>query len=304
MKFLLLSDIHATSKQPIARKDNIMETFFEKFTFILEYAKKNHCIILQAGDFFDKERDWYLLFNLMKLLNKYKVPIYSVFGQHDSYLYSNISKTPTTLSVLNRTGLIKMLRGIPVKVGSNIKIYGSSWSKPIPKPDDLNPLNILVIHASVYTSPLFPGHKFTNVKRFAKQNSGYKLILVGDIHRQFVYMNQTSHIINTGPMLRLDAIEYNTHHRPTAFVYDTRYNTINKISIPHRKSEDVLDYTHLTKEDQTVAARTEWIKLIKEHQIFSPNIKENIRSAIRKNPISKRAKEILTEVMEGGTRTT
>lgn len=304
MKFLLLSDIHATSKQPIARKDNVMATFFEKFTFILEYAKKNNCIILQAGDFFDKERDWYLLFNLMKLLNKYKVPIYSVFGQHDSYLYSNVSKTPTTLSVLNRTGLIKMLRGIPVKVGSKIKIYGSSWNNPIPKPDDLNPLNILVIHASIYTSPLFPGHKVTRVKRFAKQNSGYKLILVGDIHRQFVYMNQTSHIINTGPMLRLDAIEYNTHHRPTAFVYDTRYNTINKISIPHRKSEDVLDYTHLTKEDQTVAARTEWIKLIKEHQIFSPNIKENIRSAIRKNPISKRAKEILTEVMEGGTRTT
>lgn len=300
MRFLLLSDIHATSSKPIARKDNVMATFFEKFTYILEYAKKHKCIILQAGDFFDKERDWYLLFNLMKLLNKYKIPIYSVFGQHDSYLYSNISKTPTTLSVLNRVGLIKMLRAIPVKVGRGIKLYGSSWQKPVPVPDELNPLNILVIHSSIYTKPLFPKHQFTRVKRFAKQNSGYKLVLVGDIHRQFMYINQTMHIVNTGPMLRLDAIEYNSTHRPSAFVYDSRHDTINKISIPHKPSEEVLDYTHLTREDPTIAARTEWIKLIKEHQVVSPNIKANIRSTIRENPISKRAKEILMEVMESG----
>ena len=301
MKFLLLSDIHATSKNPIARKDNVMTTFFKKFTFILEYAKKHGCIILQAGDCFDKERDWYLLFNLMKLLNRYKVPIYSIFGQHDSYLYSNINKTPTTLSVLNRTGLIKMLRRTPVKVGRGIKIYGSSWHKPIPVPDKHNPLNILVIHASVYTHPLFPEHKFTQVERFAKQNSGYKLILVGDIHRQFIYMNQTTHVVNTGPMLRLDAIEYNNTHKPSAFVYDSRYDTINKISIPHKKCDDVLDYSHLSKEDYTVSARAEWIQSVKEHQVISPNIKANIRRAIRKHPISRRAKEILTEVMENGS---
>lgn len=298
MRFLLLSDIHATSKQPIARKDDIMATFFEKFTFILEYAKKHNCVILQAGDFFDKERDWYLLFNLMKLLNKYKVPIYSIFGQHDSYLYSNINKTPTTLSILNRVGLVKMLRGVPVRIGSKIKIYGSSWQNPIPKPDAANPLNILVIHDTIYTKPLFPRHKFTRVKRFAKQNNGYKLILVGDIHRRFVYINQKTHVINTGPMLRLDAIEYNRHHRPAAFIYDSRHDTVNKISIPHKKSEDVLDYTHLTEKDPTTAARTEWIRLIREHQVISPNIKTNIRSAIRKNPISRRAKQILLEVIE------
>lgn len=302
MKFLLLSDIHATSKQPVARKDNVMATFFEKFTSVLEYAKKHNCIILQAGDFFDKERDWYLLFNLMKLLNKYKVPIYSVFGQHDSYLYSNISKTPTTLSILNRVGLVKMLRKIPVRIGRGINLYGSSWNKSIPIPDDSNPLNILVIHASIYTQPLFPGHRFTRVKRFAKQNSGYKLILVGDIHRQFVYMNETTHVVNTGPMLRLDAIEYNSHHKPAAFVYDSKQDTMNKISIPHKRYEDVLDYTHLTKEDPTITARTEWIRLIKEHQIVSPKIKTNIRKAIKEHPISHRAKEILMEVMESGPR--
>ena len=194
-----------------------------------------------------------------------------------------------------------MLRRVPVKVRSGIKIYGSSWHKPIPVPDEHNPLNILVIHASVYTHPLFPDHKFTDVKRFAKRNSGYKLILVGDIHRQFVYTNQITHVINTGPMLRLDAIEYNSTHRPSAFVYDSRYDVVNKISIPHKKYDDVLDYSHLSKEDYTVSARAEWIQSIKEHQIISPNIKANIRRAIIKNPISRRAKEILIGVMENGS---
>lgn len=299
MQYILLSDIHATSKRPIARKDDVMETFFKKFTFILEYAKKHNAIILQAGDFFDKERDWYLLFHMMKLLNKYRVPIYSVFGQHDSYLYSNIHKTPTTLSILNRTGLVKMLRATPVNIEGGTKLYGSSWNKSIPKPDEHNPLNILVIHATIYTEPLFPGHKFTRVKRFLRQNSGYKLILVGDVHRQFVYMNQATHIINTGPMLRLDAIEYNTHHKPAAFVYDSEYDTINKISIPHEEYEKVLDYTHLREADPTIEARTEWIRLIKRTRLTSPNIKANIRKAIKENPISRRARQILLNVMEG-----
>jgi len=298
MKFLLLSDIHAASKNPIARKDDVMKTFFRKFTFVLEYAKKHHCTILQAGDFFDSPRDWYLLFNLMKLLNKYKVPIYSIFGQHDSYLYSNINKTPTTLSILNRVGLVKMLWDKPVELRPGIKIYGSSWKKPIPIPDPNCKLNILIIHSSVYTHPLFPDHKFKQVKKFARENRGYKLILVGDIHRQFIYLGKYNQVVNTGPMLRLDAIEYNSTHKPSAFIYNTRHDVVNKISIPHQHYKEVLDFSHLSKSEYTVEAKTEWIDSIKDIETEPMDIKERILNAIETEPISKRAKHILTEVME------
>lgn len=299
MRFLLLSDIHATSKSPVARKDNVMQTFFKKLSFVLDYAQKNGCVILQAGDFFDKPRDWYLLFKIMKVLKKSKVPIYSVFGQHDSYLYSNINRTPTTLSILNRINLVKMLWNKPITFDSGkVKVYGCSWKKRVPIPDPKCKTNILVIHESVALHPLFRGHKFKHVKRFAKRNSGYKLILVGDIHRKFEYKYKDQIVINTGPMLRLDAIEYNSYHKPCMFVYDSETSKVDKVDIPHKGYKKVLDYSHLSRALYTQQARTAWIQSIKNAKLITTNIKERILIAIEKKPISHRAKKILERVIE------
>ena len=131
MNIIALSDVHLRSTNPIARKDNIVKTQFKKLEFIFDYAVKHKCIILQAGDFLDKSRDWNLLIMLMQFFGKYKdLDFYCVLGQHDSYFYSKTKGT--TLGILERMGIISVLDHNTNWNIDDWNIYGSGWAEPLP----------------------------------------------------------------------------------------------------------------------------------------------------------------------------
>ena len=109
MKLLLLSDLHLLWKNPVARKDNLPDIQFEKLEFVLDYAQEKDCIILQAGDMFDRPRSYHLLSQVMDIIGSYEVPIYCVYGQHDTYLYSKETRYATNLGILERSGLVHIL---------------------------------------------------------------------------------------------------------------------------------------------------------------------------------------------------
>ena len=69
MKLALLSDIHGTSQTPVNRKDNLRKTFLRKFRFVL----KEGMPILIAADFFDRPRDWTLLYDTIRLIKNGRV---------------------------------------------------------------------------------------------------------------------------------------------------------------------------------------------------------------------------------------
>ena len=71
MKLLLLSDVHLSSKTPIGRLDDYRKTCLRKFEYVLKYADKIGADIYQAGDLFDKPRDWFILLDVIELLKKY-----------------------------------------------------------------------------------------------------------------------------------------------------------------------------------------------------------------------------------------
>lgn len=242
MNFILLSDIHATSITPSARKDVILQTFIEKITYVFKLAKKKKAVILQAGDFFDKPRDWNLLLHLINLIKTLKPKIYTVYGQHDMYLRSDITNNATTLGILHQTGYLNLLTKKPTII-KGVHVYGASWGMSPPEPEGDH--NILVIHAPIASAPLFPGHKYTSATRFTKKCSDYDLILVGDIH-QYSYWNYDNvQMVNTGPMLRLDATLDNMEHEPRCFIYNSDNKEINILEIPHDESKVVLSRSHL-----------------------------------------------------------
>ena len=147
MKFIILADLHLTGNTPIARLDNIEETWKRKLKFILDYASKNKMPILVGGDFFDKPRDWKTLSEFLKFIADYPdVSIRSIWGQHDMYLYS-ADRYSTSLGVLINSGLVRELKdrypnmGWVFKGFSNLAIYGCSWGQEIPKPEGI--INIL-----------------------------------------------------------------------------------------------------------------------------------------------------------------
>jgi len=254
MKFILLSDIHASSKNPVGRKDNIFKAFLNKIDFVFEHISekvKGHCVILQSGDFFDRPRDWKVLLAMFELLQSHDISIYTIIGQHDSYMRSDIYETPTTLGILQRARLLSILGPKPVIFTETyykrqqIYVYGCGWKQKVPKPK--GDINILVIHAPISESSLFPGHDYIDTFDFAKENKGYDLILAGDIHRLFVYLhkNGRTQIVNTGPMMRRESTDYNMTHKPCFFIWDSKNFSLEKIQIPHKSSKEVLSKIHI-----------------------------------------------------------
>jgi len=296
MKFLLLSDIHATDKIPVARKDNISETFDSKFSFILNYAvEKEIDAILQAGDLSDQSRSWTVLDYYMVKLKLYKIPFMTVFGQHDMYLRSKTSQAPTTMLTLIRSGMISPLSSDPVAM-EDVSIYGANWGEKIPTPTR-NHKNILVLHKSIAEKEEWSGHDYTHPKYFLKKHDRYDLILVGDIHRSFTAKINGRQLVNTGPLLRLEANSYNFGHNPKFFVWDSDDFSLEEVYIPCRPPEEVLTRDHIDPKKiskRELEAFTVALKNINPKELR----KEKIKKFIRKIK-ERRVKQIIMEIING-----
>lgn len=244
MKLILLSDVHATSVNPRARSDNVLLASIRKLEYVFKYADEIGADILQAGDLTNSSRDILFLFKFISILRKYpNVKLHCIWGQHNQYCRNK--NVPTTLGILHRAGLINILNKTPYKPYDNFNIYGCSWKEKIitPKSKDFN---ILVIHAPITTKPLWQGHIYKEPERFMKSNPNFQLVLCGDIHREFIYKTKDGRIIcNTGPMMRLEATEYNLKHKPKFFIYDTNKQTLKTKIIPHAESSQVMSAKHL-----------------------------------------------------------
>ncbi len=300
MQLILLSDVHATTKQPIGRTDDITQTFFKKFGFILRYARKHKARILQAGDFFHRPRDWHLLFKIMALLTQYKVKVYSIFGQHDTYLYADVTQSPTTLGILQRAGLLEILTRQPTTLDfGEVSIYGVSWGQPVPIPKGKH--NILVIHAPISDIEVYPGHAYVSPRPFLKKYEAYDLVLAGDTHRHFYAQFGDSQLVNTGPLLRLEANAYNYLHEPSFYVYDTDTKTLTRVKVPHDNPEKVLTRKHIENAESTNILMQEFIESLKgglNENYQGMNLKESLNQYVKDNKIEKEVVDIIAGVMD------
>lgn len=300
MKFIFLSDLHLSWESSVARLDkNFVEMQFEKLKFVFDYAQKHDCIILQAGDFFDKPRSWWLLPKIIVFLKDYSdVNVYSIFGQHDMYMRSDDASS-TNLGVLEKSGLIKILKDFPwVFPGQDLDIYGCSWDQDVPEiKRKASHFNILVIHAPIAENALWHGHEYMDAEKFLEKNKDFDIILCGDIHRKFCIEKNGRYILNAGPMIRREANEYNFTHKICFFVYDTETTKMKEEIIPHRKAEEVLSRDHIEREKEIDVLLDDFISSIKEDFEGGINLSENIRIFMEQHNISENIRNIISKVM-------
>lgn len=307
MKILLLSDTHVTDKNSFARKDNVRKTLIGKLDFIFKYATKHKTPILQAGDLSDKSRNWFVLDILIDLFNKYpKVKMFSVIGQHDSYMRSSLEDTPTTMSLLVKTNKIKILSSQPhcfnaLGKGNDVNVYGSSWKEKIPEPK--GKINILVAHYPISKRSIYPGHKFLKPAEFALEHKNYDLILVGDVHRKFLVEVNGSIIVNTGPMFRKEADLYNFRHKPCFYIWDSvKCAIIKKVIIPHKPANEVLTRSHIknkVSKKNKIESLENVVEEIKSSDVLSkPKVTELLEEIIKKRNASTKVQKIIGKAIQ------
>lgn len=300
MKFICCSDWHLLWDNPSSRLDNLAEVQFDKLKFILEQAQHHKTNILQAGDFFDKPRSWSLLPVVIELLKQYDINIYSIFGQHDTYLYSEATRERTSLGILEKAGLVHILTDQPISI-QNIDLYGASWGSHLVRTGSTIPgrVSIGVVHESISDVPLYPDHKFAQSNKFLQDNPDYDFILCGDIHRKFESHYKGRTLINTGPMIRKEATEYNFEHKPSCYLLDTEGKSY-WIEIPHSKGSAVLSRDHIERQKEAENLLDEFVSEIKNKAEEGANVSfsDNLRIFINENNIRKEVVNILSEITE------
>lgn len=299
MKIILLSDLHLLWHNPIARLDNAKKTQQQKFRYALKTAKKEGAIILQAGDFFDRPRSWMLLPEIIDILKQYKVPIYGVMGQHDTYFYNEETKQNTSLGILEKVKLLHLLNEKPTILEHNIHVYGVSFHQEIPVPIEKDKFNILVIHAPIAEEALFPNHDYLDARTFMKKHDGYEIILAGDIHRFFCIQKT---ILNCGPLFRKEATEYNFQHEPGFFIYDSIEETLDWHMVPHEPAEKVLDRSQIKTTKQAKQMLDEFVDGI-EGTDFEGGVRfiDNLWDYCKHNKIEKEVVGELASTTQGET---
>ena len=308
MKLVLLSDLHLMWDNPVARLDVVRETQLRKMGYVMEWADRERATVLQAGDFFDTPRSWFLAEQWIAFFKSWGVDIKAIFGQHDTYMYSEATRHATILGALSAAGLVDLLSEepeiIPTGPGRPIEthVYGASYSQPVPEPDDADALNILVIHAMIVDAKAWPGQEeFWYAPKFLADHPGYDLILCGDLHRRFHFTSAYRHIVNAGCLTRHTADKYNFTHRPGFYVYDTESRAVWLEEVPHEPAERVLSRAHLEAAARTERMLDDFIEAMEcveagEEQDVS--FFDNLVAVARESALSQKAKDLLAEVID------
>lgn len=298
MQFVLLSDVHGKYRNSIGRKDNIGEAFESKLRYVFDYAEKNKCAILQAGDLNDTARNWKVLNFLIDLIREHSVDFFCVYGQHDLYLRRDPTESPSVLSILHKTNLVHVLEA--EKVGyAGVDLYGANWGDEIPMPETGYRKRILVLHAPISKRKEYPGHDYTSPKYFLKKNPAFHVVLAGDVHKKIYCKYNDRYLINTGPLLRVEATAYNMRHRPCFYVYDSKKHTMRKEIIPHQPASEILTREHIVQKNFSNSELEQFTNTIKRIKPMDTHRRDKMISFTKKYVEDKRVIEIIKEVMDG-----
>jgi hypothetical protein len=300
-RIIALGDLHLIGTNPIGRKDNLTEAQWGKVSFVYDYAYNVGADVYIAGDVNDASNNYSILNHFSYIVTNYAkkgVGTYAVFGQHD-LKYRN--KKDTNLQIMENSKIVKILDATPV-LGAGFRIYGCSWGNEIPVPRSGDFLDILVIHAPISPVSLFHGHNYIKIEDFIAENPNFDIIICGDVHRTFMEEHNSTLVLNSGPLIRKEANEYNMIHRPGFFYIDLNSIEIKFIEVPHSEAEKVLSRNHIEKKKmkELTAARADTAQFLSElHQRTleerSMNISERMKAKleVKKSPISSGAKEVI-----------
>lgn len=303
MRFILLSDLHLMWDSPVGRLDNIWVAQKSKLKYVLdEWARdRRNTIVLQAGDFFDRPRNWYLLAEIVSLLREYKAPIFCVYGNpyHDGH--THLGSRATSLGVLEKAGLVEILgkESVYYDLGEAgmWHLWGAGYGELLPVPPEECDYNILVVHRMVVGRKIWAGQKnYELASGFLRRHNGYDLILCGDAHQKFLHKTTGGIICNAGCMTRKSVDLWD--HKPGFFIFNTDDMDVGWERIPYEPPEDVLSRDHIEKREETGQMFKEFVRNAGKE--FEPEVHfmDNLQRFIEEKKIDQEVVDVLLGVMQ------
>lgn len=241
MKFLIISDVHATKKKPRNRTEENYwnEAVQPKLDFIWDTFMQEKCdYILSGGDWLDSPivDDSVKTYFITRFLPH---KLIMTLGQHE---IDNRNLTDDcSISLLYHADITTILSERILKnriIIDNIHIYGCGFEEEIPDIKRKSAYNILLIHRLVSKNDLWFGNvNYTSTKQLFKKTK-FDLIVSGDNHASFTDNQKDKWVINTGSMMRKNSKQED--HFPCIYIFDTDTLIPKQILIPCKPFNEVM----------------------------------------------------------------
>lgn len=287
------ADLHATVRTPESRTDNYTETILDKFQRANDILENKGCsCVVNAGDFFDSEKEPYWLVNwfldyFTENMWARRRWYYSVAGQHDQVNHTtNLANTP--YQTLISSECIFHLKSKPTIVEEGVNLYGASWGEEVPK-IITEGVNILVVHDLLVKEKIWKGQE--NVKfgiDYLKKNR-FDFIICGDNHSPFFETYRNRILIMCGSIGRLKSNQKD--YQPYIYTIDTeKLGDFESIPLP-LKTKDVFSVTEKIK---VKANKKELVAFIKK--LNTKSNKDSFRGKLNDVKLTIKNEKIVNEI--------
>ena len=246
---IVVGDIHISGKNPISRKDDLVELQFTKLNEIISLANDLDIDIISVGDVTHVPNISYSIFNcLVKELKKLNNFFYFVIGQHDIFWHTKKTFQHTALGAIENS--LKNVKHIS-KFNDINMLYGyayEDWGEPIKEENQ----PFFISHRPVITRKnnhvVWIKENPEHVRQFADLDE-YELILCGDWHKPYDKIintfNRKRVLINPGCLCRRDANEDN-QHMPSVVMVDFETLEYERYYLKCAKEyEEIISESHL-----------------------------------------------------------
>jgi predicted phosphodiesterase len=247
---LVFSDPHIYGRNPICRKDNLVELQFEKLNEVKDIANRYKVPVICLGDVTESPHISHAMVSVIaQILNQIDKKFFTLIGQHDLWYYDLSSFDSTALGALVNASQnihrIEMFNNI-----YNFNINYAHWNQ-IPQ---IREGNIFLTHKPVvprefvkkymWLSQNVNNNKFYILEDLPKT---YNLIMCGDWHLRYIYRNNKTLLINPGALTRRKANEDSLNTFPSVILISFEFPFNHKILALQiaKNPEEVISSDHL-----------------------------------------------------------
>lgn len=249
MKILFFTDSHIRGTIPKSRKDDFTKTLEIKFNEIVKIIDKEEVdYVIHGGDLFDRpDVSISLVSKFAKILNKIKVPIYIVSGNHDIFGHNPKTLNRTMLGLICELNVLNIIneneKVILEKDNIKVQVTGQPYVYDIDRHDDKSSyivrkvepdcdFSIHVVHGMLLDKPFIKGVPYTLVDDI--RDTLADITLSGHYHSGFEKIEiDGKHFLNPGSIVRISNSLREIKRRP-------------KLAIINIKEEIDISYEYLS----------------------------------------------------------
>ena len=282
---ILAADLHIRADIPMCRTDDYLRAQFDKLEFIFELCRKDDCPLLVAGDIGNKSQwpNW-LLEKTISIINKYKIGIICIPGQHDLPEHRLDYWEKSGCGVLHRAATIELISE-PILYHNIFRIFPFGYGNEISHCKLITPpLKIAIAHQMVIENkPLWPGQEAPKGNALLKKFPEYDLILTGDNHNPFVVEYQGRLLVNPGSMTRMTAAQID--RKPRVYKWYADANEVEAVYLPIEKG--VVSRIHIENEKERDKRMEAFVSRMKDDFEISLSFENNLEEYFRINRTKK-----------------